>query len=175
MKSFWLVFLFSNVLFSQAQEWHSVLNDSPRKDEEFSHAMKALLSAAVYDFVTLPRTMESHEYLDTTWDVGAILPGADNAKLTKNNGASILTETFSFTDDAGLDKLLEKIKSSLPDDYVYSLDYDRATETYDYTFDIDPASKKKHIGYPGYIHLTGDKKTAFLFMGRSPSWLTAPK
>lgn len=175
MKSLCFFLLMSNVAFAQTQEWHSVLKDSPKKEEGFNRSMKTILSAAAYDFSTLPRTLQSHEYLDTTWDVGVILPGADDAKLSKNNGASILTETFSFTADTGLARLLEKIKASLPDDYVYSLDYDPATETYDYTFDIDPTSGKKHLGYPGYIHLTGDKKTAFLFLGRSPAWLTAPK
>ena len=175
MKSAFLIFLLSHVFFTSPQEWHSVLKDSPKKDEDFARTLKTVLSASAVDFASLPRTMESHQYLDTSWDVSMYLPGANEAKLTKNNGASILTETFSFKDEGGLDDLLQKIKASLPDDYVYSLDYDPASHTYDYTFEIDPVSKKKHQGYPSYFHLTGDKEMAFLFMGRSPAWLTDPK
>jgi hypothetical protein len=175
MKSTFLLLLLSHFFFTTPLEWHSVSADSPKKDEDFSKKLIQVLSAANSDFTSLPRTMESHQYLDTTWDMSKLLPGADEAKLTKNNGASILTVTYSFKEETGLSNLLQKIKASLPEDYVYSVDFDPASHTYDYTFEIDPASKKKHPGYPSYFHLTGDTETAFIFMGRSPAWLSEPK
>ena len=135
----------------------------------------SILSVAGKDFAPLPKTLESHTYLDTSWDVSLRLPGAREAKLIKSNGAATLTETFSFENEFGLPALLEKIKASLPDDYVYSLDYDSSSHTYDYTFMISPQSKVKHIGYPNYFHLTGDEETVFLFLGRSPAWLINPR
>lgn len=160
---------------SESQNWISVLKDGPRKDEVFSAKLQTILQAAGKDFSGLPRTMRSATYLDTAWDVDAILPGAHEAKLIKSNGAATLTETFSFETEFGLDALLQRIKASLPDDYVYNLDYDSASHTYDYTFMVSPNSRIRHIGFPNYFHLTGDLETVFLFLGHSPPWLTNPR
>jgi hypothetical protein len=160
---------------TDAQNWNSVLKGNPKKDEAFSRAMITIMTSAGHDFKTLPMKLEKYHFLDTTWDVNARLPGCNEATLSKSDGAAILTETFVFTDEKALDQLLQKIKASLPDDYVYNLDYDQDSNTYDYTFEMNPMSKRKHPGYPSYFHLTGDTKTAFVFMGRSPIWLINPR
>jgi hypothetical protein len=175
MRLFITSILVLSVGMCRAQHWSSVLQGAPHRDEGFKSAMVDILSAAGHDFATVPKRMESYHYLDTIWDVNMKLPGAKEAKLNKSNGAAILTETFAFTDTTGLDRLLQKIKASLPDDYVYSLDYDPASHTYDYTFEPNPLSKVKHTGYPSYLHMTGDTETVFLFIGLSPSSLINPR
>jgi hypothetical protein len=166
MKYGLVIMLMLSAAAGHAQSWSSVLRDGPKKDAAFNKVMSEIL---------LSGTMESYHYLDTTWDVSLKLPGAREAKLSKGNGSIILTVTFSFTTVSGIDDLLQKVKASLPDDYVYNLDYDPASHTYDYTFEINPMSKIRHTGYPNYFHLTGDTENVFLIMGRSPSWLISPR
>ena len=174
MRLLTISILFLMSFSTQTQHWNSVLKDSPHRDENFSRALIALMSDAGHNFSSVPKKLESYHYLDTLWDVSSKLPGAKEAKLNMSNGSAILTETFAFTDTTGLDKLVQKVKATLPDDYVYSLDFDPASHTYDYTFEPNPMSKVKHIGYPNYFHITGDGETVFLFMGRSPSSLINP-
>ena len=175
MKSALLFTFLLLAAYGNAQNWNSVLKGNPKKDEAFSKSMITIMSSAGQDFKTLSMKLEKYHFLDTTWDVSTKLPGCKEAKLSKSDGAAILTETFDFAEEKGLDELLQKIKASLPDDYVYNLDYDGDSNTYDYTFEANPMSKRKHLGYPSYFHLTGDTKKAFIFLGRSPSWLINPR
>lgn len=154
-----MIFIFNSL--SKAQDGalrDKKMNIEIIKDKDFIKIFSQITSSYKDNFRTLPKTLNFTNPYDTTYDLLVKFNEVEQATLNYSAGSTVLVESFKYRKDMkDLEKLLATIRGALPDDFIYSCQYDLLSKFIYIDFHQNPESKQIHTGFPEHINVRYDE------------------